>query len=51
MRERGKSCAARPREEGRHAVNKIKRAVSMKIQIEKKKLEMQHYDAKTSTVL
>ena len=34
MRERGQSCAARPREEGRHAVSKIRRAVSMKISVE-----------------
>ena len=31
MRGRGKSCAARPQEQGRHAVSKIRRAVSMKI--------------------
>ena len=30
MRKRGKSCAARQRKERRHAVNKIRRAVSMK---------------------
>ena len=30
----GKSCAARPREGGRHAVSKFKRAVSMKITVE-----------------
>ena len=34
VRGRRKSCAARPREEGRHAVSKIKRAVSMKIAVE-----------------
>ena len=34
VRERRQSCAARPREEGRHAVSKIRRAVSMKITIE-----------------
>ena len=37
MRERGQSCAARPREEGRHAVSKIRRAVSMKIAVEDSK--------------
>ncbi|MPC67324.1 hypothetical protein E2C01_061498 [Portunus trituberculatus] len=37
MRERRKSCAARPREEGRHAVNKIRRAASMKIVAEDSK--------------
>ena len=31
-RERGKSYAARPRRQGRHAVSKIRRAVSMKIE-------------------
>ena len=31
-----KSCAARPREEGRHEVNKFRRAVSMKITVEDK---------------
>ena len=34
VRERRKSCAARPRKEGRHAVSKIRRAVSMKIAVE-----------------
>ena len=37
MRERRQSCATRPREEGRHAVSKIKRAVSMKITVEDSK--------------
>ena len=32
-----KSCAARPREERRHAVSKFRRAVSMKITIEDRK--------------
>ena len=31
MRERRKCCAARPREEGTHAVSKMRRAVCMKI--------------------
>lgn len=34
VRERRKSCAARPWEEGRHAVSKIRRAVGMKIAVE-----------------
>ena len=34
VRERGKSSAARPKKEGRHAVSKIRRAVSMKIAVE-----------------
>ena len=34
VRERGKCWLARPREEGRHAVSKIRRAVSMKIVVE-----------------
>ena len=33
MRGTGKSCAARPREQGRHAVSEIRRAVSMKIAV------------------
>ena len=37
MRGRGKSCAARPREQGRHAVSKIRRAVSMKLAVKKSK--------------
>ena len=31
VRERRKCCAARPREEGTHAVSKMRRAVCMKI--------------------
>ena len=34
VRERRQCCLARPREEGRHAVSKIRRAVSMKITVE-----------------
>ena len=37
MRERRQSCAARPREEERHAVSKIRRAVSMEITVEDSK--------------
>ena len=37
MRGRGKSCAARPREQGRHAVSEIRRAVSMKIVVKDSK--------------
>ena len=37
VRGRGKSCAARPQEQGRHAVSKIRRAVSMKIAVKKSK--------------
>ena len=37
VRERRQSCAARPPEEGRHAVSKIRRAVSMKITVEDSK--------------
>ena len=33
MRGRGKSCAARPPEQERHAVSEIRRAVSMKIAV------------------
>ena len=33
MTGRSKSCAVRPREQGRHAVSKIRRAVSMKIAV------------------
>ena len=33
VRGRSKSCAARPREQGRHAVSEIRRAVSMKIAV------------------
>ena len=34
MRVSSKSCAARPREEGRHDVGKFRRAVSMKTTVE-----------------
>ena len=34
---RSNSCAARPREQGRHAVNKIRRAVSMEIAVKDSK--------------
>ena len=37
VRGRRKSCVARPREEERHAVSKIKRAVSMKIAVKDSK--------------
>ena len=37
MRMSRKSCAARPREWGRHAVSKFRRAVSMKITVEESK--------------
>ena len=37
MRKRRKSCAARPQEDGKHAVSKINRIVSMKIAIEDRK--------------
>ena len=37
MRGRGKSCAARPREQGRHAVSKVRRAISMKIEVKESK--------------
>ena len=37
MRARGKSCAARPREQGRYAVSKIRRADSMKIAVKESK--------------
>ena len=37
MREGRKSCAARPREWGRHAVSKFTRAVTMKSAIDDKK--------------
>ena len=37
VRGRGKSCAARPREQGRHAVSEIRRAVSMKIAVKESK--------------
>ena len=41
VRERRQCCVARLREEGRHAVSKIRRAVSRKISIEDS--ERQHY--------
>ena len=34
MRRSAKSCAANPREVGRHAVSRFRRAVSMKIAVE-----------------
>ena len=37
VRGRSKSCAARPREQGRHAVSEIRRAVSMEVVIESKR--------------
>ena len=37
VRGRGKSCAARPREQGRHAVSKIRGAVSMKKAVKESK--------------
>ena len=37
MRVSGESCAARPREGGRHAVSKFRRAVTMKIAIKDSK--------------
>ena len=37
VRGRSKSCAARPREQGRHAVSEIRRAVSMKIAVKESK--------------
>ena len=37
MRGSGKSCAARPRKQGRHAVSKIRTAVSMKISVKERK--------------
>ena len=37
VRERSKSCAARPREQRRHAVSEIRRAVSMKIAVKESK--------------
>ena len=37
MRGRGNSCAARPWEQGRHAVSKIRRAVNMKIALKDSK--------------
>ena len=37
VRGRGKSCAATPQEQGRYAVSKIRRAVSMKIAVKESK--------------
>ena len=37
MRGRSKSCTGKPREQARHAVRKIKRAVSMKIVVKERK--------------
>ena len=37
MRGRGKSCAVRLQEQGRHAVSKIRRAVIMKIAVKESK--------------
>ena len=37
VRGRGKSCAARSREQGRHEFSKITRAVSMKTEVKKSK--------------
>ena len=37
VRGRGKSCIARPREQGRHAVRKNRRAVSMKLAVKESK--------------
>ena len=37
VKERGKSFVARPRMQGRHAVNKIRRAISMKITVKESK--------------
>ena len=37
MRERRKCCAARPWEEGRRAVSKMRRAISVKIVVEDRK--------------
>ena len=37
MRGRSKSCAGKPREQGRHAVSEIRRAVSMKIVVKESK--------------
>ncbi|MPC42340.1 hypothetical protein E2C01_035960 [Portunus trituberculatus] len=38
MRGRRKACAVRPLEDGRHAVSKISRAASMKIEIKDRKV-------------
>ena len=40
MRRSRKSCAAKPRERGRHAVSKFRRAVNMKIAVEKIKMRI-----------
>ena len=37
MRGRSKSCAARPWEQGRHAVSEIRRAVNMEITVKESK--------------
>ena len=37
MRGRSRSCAARLREQGRHAVSEIRRALSMKIAVKESK--------------
>ena len=37
VRGRSKSCAASPREQGRHAVSEIRRAVNMKIAVKESK--------------
>ena len=37
VRGRGKSCAARPREQGRHTVSNNRRAVSMKTEVKESK--------------
>ena len=37
VRGRGKSCAARPREQWRHAVSEIRRTVSLKIAVKESK--------------
>ena len=37
MRGRSKSCAVRPREQGRHAVSEIRRAVSMEVAVKESK--------------
>ena len=37
VRGRSKSCAARMREQGRHAVSKIRRAVSMEVAVKESK--------------
>ena len=37
VRGRSKSCAARPREQERHAVSKVRRAIFMKIAVKESK--------------